>query len=83
MSDPQTSSPRIAADGIRIVSDETPLLLTINEACAVLRVSRWQLYDLINKRRLKTVQINRRRLVVPSDLTRFVEQLQQEADDGQ
>jgi excisionase family DNA binding protein len=55
-----------------------PLLLTIDEACDALRVSRSQLYDLFNKRRLKSVRINRRRFIVPADLTALIEELQEE-----
>lgn len=47
-------------------ADAAPVLLTIPEVCAMLRVSRWSVYQLINKRRLKTVQIGRRRLVALS-----------------
>lgn len=75
MTEPSTSNtPAKATDG-------TPLLLTIPEACDALRISRWSLYQLINKRRLKTVRIDRRRLVVPADLTALVEELRQEGDD--
>jgi len=62
-------------------SDESPLLLTIPEACDALRISRWSLYQLINKRRLKTVRIDRRRLIAPADLAALVEQLRQEGGD--
>lgn len=47
-------------------ADAAPVLLTIPEVCAMLRVSRWSVYQLINSRRLKTVQIGRRRLVTLS-----------------
>lgn len=57
-----------------------PLLLTVPEACRALRISRWSLYQLINKRRLKTVHIDRRRLVAPADLTALIEELRQEED---
>lgn len=62
-------------------SDSSPLLLSIPEACDALRISRWALYQLINKRRLKTVRIDRRRLIAPADLTALVEELRQEGDD--
>jgi excisionase family DNA binding protein len=63
-----------------ITPDGAPLLLTIPEACDALRISRWALYQLINKRRLKTVRIKSRRLVAPADLTALVEELRQEGD---
>lgn len=63
--------------------DDTPHLLTISEVCDALRISRWAVYQLINKRRLKSVRIKRRRLVVPSDLTALIEELREEgASDG-
>ena len=61
-------------------SGESPLLLTIPEACDALRISRWSLYQLINKRRLKTVRIDRRRLIAPADLTTLIEELRQEGN---
>lgn len=54
-----------------------PLLLTVPEACDALRVSRWQFYQLVNERRLKTVRINRRRFVTPADLTQLIEDLRE------
>lgn len=58
-------------------------LLTVTEACDVLRISRWHIYQLINSRRLKTVRIDRRRLVAPDDLDAFIADLRTEgADDG-
>ncbi|MFD8492269.1 helix-turn-helix domain-containing protein [Amycolatopsis sp. NPDC059657] len=44
-------------------ADVKPVLLTITEVCAMLRISRWSVYQLINSRRLASVQIGRRRLV--------------------
>lgn len=56
-----------------------PLLLTVPEACDALRISRWSLYQLINKRRLKSVRIDRRRFVTTVDLAAFVDELRVEA----
>jgi excisionase family DNA binding protein len=51
----------------RLTPAETaPVLLTIPEVCAILRVSKYSVYQLIHSRRLKTVQIGRRRLVALS-----------------
>lgn len=62
----------------------TQKLLTVTEACDALRISRWSLYQLINARRLKTVRIDRRRLIAPADLDAFVTSLRAEGtDDGQ
>ena len=64
-----------------ITTDPTaPLLLTITEACQALRVSRWQLYQLINDGRLKTVRINRRRFIAPKDLHDLIEHLREGGD---
>jgi len=68
----------LGAGGTR--PDGAPLLLTVPEACEALRISRWSLYQLINKRRLNTVRIDRRRLIAPADLTALVEELRQEGD---
>lgn len=38
-------------------------LCTVPETCAMLRVSRWQVYQLINKRELGSIKIGRRRLI--------------------
>lgn len=62
-------------------ANSTPLLFTIDEACEALRVSRSQLYDLFNRRRLKSVRINRRRFIVPADLMALIEELREEGDD--
>ncbi|AGB22130.1 DNA-binding protein, excisionase family [Mycobacterium sp. JS623] len=47
-------------------------LLTVPEACAQLRISRWSFYRLIQQQRLTTVTIGRRRLVPQAELERFV-----------
>ena len=56
----------------------SPLLLTMAEASAQLRISKWMLYRLIQTRQLKTVTIGRRRFVPPSSLQTFVERLSHE-----
>lgn len=55
-----------------------PILMTIQEASDALQISRWQLYKLINQRRLNTVKIGRRRFILPDDLHAFVTELRQE-----
>lgn len=62
--------------------DSAPLLLTLVEASEALRISRWALYQLINKRRLKTVRIQSRRLVARTDLATLVEELREEGGEG-
>jgi excisionase family DNA binding protein len=56
----------------------TPILLTVTEACVVLRVSRWSLYQLIRSRKLATVQIGRRRLIPRDALQAMIERLRGE-----
>jgi excisionase family DNA binding protein len=58
--------------------DRPPALLTIEEARSILRISRWSLYQLINRRRLRTVTIGQRRLIAAEDLRAFIEGLRQE-----
>lgn len=48
-------------------------LCSIPETCALLGVSRWQIYQLINRRELKTVKIGRRRLVPLLELHDFID----------
>ena len=50
-------------------------LLTVPEACAQLRISRWSLYRLIRQNRLRTVKIGSRRLVPSAALEELVEGL--------
>lgn len=62
-------------------ADRQPVLLTIEEARAILRISRWSLYQLINRRRLMTIRIGRRRLVAADDLRALLDELRQEEAD--
>ncbi|HSX65947.1 helix-turn-helix domain-containing protein [Nocardioides sp.] len=48
-------------------------LCTVEETCKLLRVSRWQVNDLINRRELSSVKIGRRRLVPLADLRAFLD----------
>jgi excisionase family DNA binding protein len=54
-----------------------PVLLTVPEACATLRVSRWTLYRLIHTRQLSTVKIGSRRLIPASALREFLDRLRE------
>jgi excisionase family DNA binding protein len=62
---------------LRGISD-TPVLLTINEASEVLRISRWKLYTLINSGDLDTVRIGRRRFVPADAITKLIDKLREE-----
>jgi excisionase family DNA binding protein len=57
----------------------TPALLTVPEACATLRVSRWMFYRLVQQRQLRTVKIGSRRLVQASALEDYLQRLATEA----
>jgi excisionase family DNA binding protein len=52
-------------------------LLTINEAAARLRVSRWSVYNLIRSGQLRTIKIGRRRLVPIDALNECLERLKE------
>jgi len=54
-------------------------LLTVDEAAARLRVSRWTIYNLIRTSQLRTIKIGRRRLVPPAALAECVDLLGKEA----
>lgn len=47
-------------------------LLTMTEASEHLRISRWSLYQLINRQQIATITIGRRRLVPATEIERFV-----------
>ncbi|NYI97371.1 excisionase family DNA binding protein [Streptomonospora nanhaiensis] len=51
------------------------LVLTVDEAAARLRVSRWTLYNLIRSGQLRTVKIGRRRLVPVAALAECIDVL--------
>ena len=55
------------------------MLLTIEEAAASLRVSRWSVYNLIRSGQLRTIRIGRRRLVPMNALTECLERLKEMA----
>jgi len=57
-------------------------MLTVAEACAYLRISKWSLYQLIRKGQLTSVKIGRRRLIPMTSIERLVQQLQVEAEGG-
>jgi len=51
--------------------DGQPLLLTVNEACAMLRISRPTMYQLLNSGRVGSIQIGRARRIPRSELERL------------
>jgi len=59
---------------------QVPVLLTVKEASAALRISSWKVYDLINRRRIDTIKIGRRRLIPADELTKLIDELREEMD---
>ncbi|WP_432867394.1 helix-turn-helix domain-containing protein [Microbispora rosea] len=55
------------------------LLLTVDEAAARLRVSRWTLYNLIRSNELRTLKIRRRRFVPVDALAECINNLMEAA----
>ena len=55
-----------------------PSVLTIQEACAALRISKWMLYQLIRSRQLVTIKIGSRRVVPATAIQALLDRLQEE-----
>jgi excisionase family DNA binding protein len=53
--------------------DAVPLVMTVDEACRALRVSRWSINQLIRTRKLATIKVGRRRLVPVTAIQKFVQ----------
>ena len=53
-------------------------LLTVPEACAALRVSKWTLYQLIRRRQLATIKIGSRRCIPVASVQALIERLRSE-----
>jgi excisionase family DNA binding protein len=51
-------------------------MLTIEEACQYLRISKWTLYRLIQSNSIKTIKIGKRRLVRMQSILEFVDRLE-------
>ncbi len=51
-------------------------LLTVDEVAAILRVSRSQVYVLMNEGLLESVQLRKSRRISQGQLTRFIESLE-------
>lgn len=58
-----------------VVGFDLSLLLTVEEAAALLRLGRTQTYELVMRGEIQSVKIGRRRLVVRDSLKNFVSQL--------
>lgn len=53
--------------------DQEALLLTVNEACGRLRISRPTMYQLLNSGRIASIRIGRARRIAVRALEEFVE----------
>jgi len=51
----------------------TPILYTVAEGCALLRISRWTFYRLVHARELTTITIGSRRFVPATAITAYIE----------
>lgn len=65
----------VTVENATAIAGAPPLLLTIEEATDLLRVSRSKVYEYLRSGALRSVVIGRRRLVRSEDLRRFVEAL--------
>jgi excisionase family DNA binding protein len=64
------------------MNTNSQLLLSVEEAADVLRLGRTRTYELVMTRRIQSVKVGRRRLVVGSSLVDFVQALLQEQEFG-
>ena len=61
--------------GVDSTFNDSPLLLTVEEAARLLRIGRTTTYELVMRGRLQSVKVGRRRLVVREGLNRYVTEL--------
>ena len=54
---------------------DNQLLLSVEEAADVLRLGRTRIYELVMTKRIQSVKVGRRRLVVQTSLLDFVQKL--------
>lgn len=59
-----------------------PIMLTVPEACLMLRISRSMLYQLIRAGKLETVRLGRRRYVHSASIRQLVDQLKEREGGG-
>jgi excisionase family DNA binding protein len=62
------------------MTTDIQLLLSVEEAADVLRLGRTRTYELVMTKRIQSVKVGRRRLVVRSSLFDFVQTLLLEQD---
>ena len=76
---PRSKVLREALDKAR-ENEPAQAMLTVAEACAHLRISKWTLYRQIQNGKLKSVKIGSRRLIPMRSIVKFIDQL--EAEEG-
>jgi excisionase family DNA binding protein len=78
--DSEVESPTLADDEGGTMTTDIQLLLSVEEAADVLRLGRTRTYELVMTKRIQSVKVGRRRLVVRSSLFDFVQTLLLEQD---
>lgn len=77
---PKSIELRCAINKLRRPKPE-PDILTVAEACAYLRISKWKLYKIIRERQLATMKIGRRRLIERVAIEQVKKQFTAEAEE--
>jgi excisionase family DNA binding protein len=72
-------NPTLPDEGDTMMTD-SQLLLSVEEAADQLRLGRTRTYELVKTRKIQSVKVGRRRLVVRSSLLDFVQALLVEQD---
>ena len=62
----------VAAAYLRTPTDPANELLTLPEACAELRVSKWTLYQFMRSRQLASIKLRRRRVIPGSAINELL-----------
>ena len=73
---PRSTTLRDALAGGKPSTRPSSAMLTVDEACEYLRISKWTLYRLIQTGKLKTIKIGSRRLIRTVSLQEFVDRLE-------
>lgn len=71
---------RQAIERSKQVDSPVTAMLTVLEACAYLRISKWTLYQLIRKKEIKSLKIRSRRLIRMQSVLEFLERLEAETE---
>ena len=73
--DYETRAPTLDENGVPVRHSNTPLLITVEEAADLLGIGRTTTYELVMSGEIPSVKIGRRRLVVRSGLSHYVDRL--------